>query len=474
MDIDAQVTIIPESNARSSISLDLAQRRNSSDSTKKPRSDGSSRRVVVIETGLDKINETFLENKNSEKSTSTDITGNEAEGTTIADCTENTNTSNKTNTSYNTNPDSENFSTTTDDKVPILKSILNCSANQEPIDLCNSDTDEQSDSEVTEVEMLDDDLQSVMESNMMAEVGLAANNKISGSVGQFAKSLDTVTSPRLQVKNVTQISPSTFNNMSQSNQPSETHNAELITLNNRSAINSNTEENVLSKCFRFPNFVVNPKKDQSIHLNKIAIPHQTFFGSQGQKMKCIYVKNSAGAPVVINSSQLPSANKNNVAYTMTQQKKQTRLSPTELFTNVTKRQLQFHQSMVPNNQLTLPAKRSVLSVNQPSITTGQSSFPSNHQVLTSNQPNILNYQPIQQRPSILSTAPKTVKTAPQSIPVAPPLHKHDDGEVALVKSFLFTGIKKPYFPPELAFRNMTLFECSDCHDRLVQRLQLSK
>lgn len=472
MDIDAQVTIIPESNARSSISLDLVQRRNSSDSTKKPRSDGSSRRVVVIETGLDKINEIFLENKNSEKSTSTEITGNEAEGTPIADCTENTNTSNKTSTSCNTNPDSENFSTTTDDKVPILKSILNCSANHEPIDLCNSDTDEHSDSEVTEVEMLDDDLQSVMESNMMAEVGLAANNKISGSVGQFAKSLATVTSPRLQVKNVTQISPSTFNNMSQSNQPSETHNTELIPLNNRSAINSNTEENVLSKCFR--NFVVNPKKDHLIHLNKIAIPHQTFFGSQGQKMKCIYVKNSAGAPVVINSSQLPSANKNNVAYTMTQQKKQTRLSPTELFTNVTKRQLQFHQSMVPNNQLTLPANRSDLSVNQPSITTDQSSFPSNHQVLTSNQPNILNYQPIQLRPSILSTAPKTVKIAPQSIPVTPPLHKHDDGVVALVKSFLFTGIKKPYFPPELAFRNMTLFECSDCHDRLVQRLQLSK
>lgn len=465
MDIDAQVTIIPESNARSSISLDLVQRRNSSDSTKKPRSDGSSRRVVVIETGLDKINEILLENKNSENPTSTDITGNEAEGSPIADCTENKNTSNKTGTSYNTNPDSENCSTTTDDKVPILKSILNCSANHEPIDLCNSDTDEHSDSEVTEVEMLDDDLQSVMESNMMAEVGLAANNKISGSVGQFAKSLDTMTSPRLQVKNVTQISPSTFNNMSQSNQPSETHNAELIPLNNRSAINSNTEENVLSKCFR--NFVVNPKKDHSIHLNKIAIPHQTFFGSQGQKMKCIYVKNSTGAPVVINSSQLPSANKNNVAYTMTQQKKQTRLSPTELFTNVTKRQLQFHQSMVPNNQLTLPANGSVLSVNQPSITTDQSSFPSN-------QPNILNYQPIQLRPSILSTAPKTVKIAPQSITVAPPFHKHDDGVVALVKSLLFTGIKKPYFPPELAFRNMTLFECSDCHDRLVQRLQLSK
>lgn len=435
----------------------------------------------MIETGLDKMNEIFLENKNSEKSTSTDITGNEAEGTPIADCTENTNTSNKTSTNYNTNPDSENFSTTTNDKVPILKSILNCSANHEPIDLCNSDTDEHSDSEVTEVEMLDNDLQSVMESNMMAEVmesnmmaevGLAANNKISGSVGQFTKSLDTETSPRLQVKDVTQISPSTFNNMSQSNQPSETHNAELITRNNSSAINSNTEENVLSKCFR--NFVVNPKKDHSIHLNKIAIPHQTFFGSQGQKMNCIYVKNSTGAPVVINSSQLPSANKNNVAYMMTQQKKQTRLSPTELFTNVTKRQLQFHQSMVPNNQLTLPANRSVLSVNQPSITTDQSSFPSNHQVLTSNQPNILNYQPIQLRPSILSTAPKTVKIAPQSIPVAPLFHKHDDGVVALVKSFLFTGIKKPYFPPELAFRNMTLFECSDCDDRLVQRLQLSK
>lgn len=472
MDVDAQVTIIPESNARSSISLDLVQRRNSSDSTKKLRSDGSSRRVVVIETGLDKIKEIFLENKDSEKSTSTDITGNEAEVPPIAGCAENTNTSNKTSTSYNTNPDSENCSTTTDDKVPILKSILNCSANHEPIDLCNSDTDEHSDSEVTEVEMLDDDLQSVMESNMMAEVGLAANNKISGSVGQFAKSLDTVTSPRLQVKSVTQISPSTFNNMSQSNQPSETHNAELITLNNRSAISSNTEENVLSKSFC--NFVVNPRKDHSIHLNKIAIPHQTFFGSQGQKMKCFYVKNSAGAPVVINSSQLPSANKNNVAYTMTQQKKQTRLSPTELFTNVTKRQLQFHQSMVPNNQLTLPANRSVLSVNQPSITTDQSSFPSNHQVLTSNQPNILNYQPIQLRPSILSTAPKTVKIAPQSIPVAPPSHKHDDGVVALVKSLLFTGIKKPYFPPELAFRNMTLFECSDCHDRLVQRPQLSK
>lgn len=467
MDIDAQVTIIPECNTRSLISSNLVQRRSSSDSSKKPRLDGSSSRVVVIETGLDKGNEMFLESNDSEKSTSTDTTnhlaGNEAEGATIADCPENTNTSNKTSTSCNTNPDCGNFSSTTDDKIPILKSILNCSANLESIDLCNSDTDEHSDSEVTEVEMLDDDLQSVMESNLMAEVGLAANNKTSESVGQFDKSLDTGTSPRLQVKNVTQISPTTFDNMSQSNQQSETHNAEFITLNNRSGINSKTDENMLSKCFRFPNFVVNPKKDHPIHLNKIAIPHQTFFGSQGQKMKCIYIKNSAGAPVVINSNQLPSANKNNVAYMMTQQKKQTRLSPTELFSNVTKRPLQFQQSMVPNNQLTLPANRSVLSVNQPPITNDQSSFPSNHQVPT-NQPNILNYQPIKLRPNILSAAPKTVKTAPFRIPIGPPLHQQDEGYIAVVKSLLFNGIKKPYSPPEMA-RNMTLFECSDCHDR---------
>lgn len=461
MDIDAQVTIIPESNARSLIPLNSVQRRNSSDSTKKSRFDESSRRIVVIETGLDKSNKVLLEKNVSEKSTSTDIieqTGYEGKGTTITD---NTNTSNKTSTSCNTNPDYETFSTTTEDKVPILKSILNCSASLESIDLCNSDTDEHSDSEVTEVEMLDDDLQSVMESNLMAEVGLATNNEISEPVGQFAKSLDTETSPTLLVENVTQISPSTFNNMSQSNQPSETQNARFITVDMRSGINSKTEEIMASsKGFRFPNVVVNPKKDHSIHLNKIAIPHQTFFGSQGQKMKCIYVKNSVGAPVAINSNQLPSTSKSNVTYMMTQQKTTTMLSPTKQFSNatITKQQLQFNQTILQNNQLTLPANQSVLSVNQPSVTTAQSNVLSNHHVLTNNQPNILNYRPIQLRPNILSATPKTVNTAIR-IPVVPP-----EGVVAVVKKFLFTGIKKPYSPPANA-RTMTLFECSDCHDR---------
>lgn len=470
VDIDAQVTIIPETNTRSLIASNSVQRLNSIDSTTIPRLDGSSRRVVVIETGLDKSNEILLENNDSGKSSSTNNIPvqivNEAKRTAITGCSEFTNVSNKTSASYNTNPDCESFSTTTEDKEPILKSILNCSANLEPIDLCNSDTDEHSDSEVTEVEMLDDDLQSVMESNLMAEVGLSGSNKISDPVDKFAKSLDTVTIPKLKVKNITQISPSTFDNMAQCNQPSETHNAELITVNNRSGINANTEENMLPKGFRFPNFVVNPKKDHSIHLNKIAIPHQTFFGSQGQKMKCIYIKNSAGDPVVINSNQLPSSSKNNVAYMMTQQKKPTRMSPTELFSNVTKRQLQFNQSMVPSNQLTLPANRAVLPVNQPSITTNQSNFPSSHQGLTTNQPNILNYQPTQLRPNnIVLAAPKNVKvTAPHRIPIVPPLHQQDEEVVALIKSLLFNGTRKPYFPPEMA-RNMTLFECSDCHDR---------
>lgn len=458
VDLDAQVTIIPEGTTRSLSPSNDVQRQNLTNGIETTTINGSTRRVFVIETGLDKNSEKSLESNDTKKLSSTDTS---AVGTISADCPENTITPNNTSigTSYKTNPGCENLSTTEENKECILNSVLNHSTIMEPIDLCNSDTDEGSDEEVNAVEMVDNELQSEMESNFMAELGLAANNKTSHSVGQFTKLQDTVSTPKLRVKSISQISPTTFNNMSQNNQPTDTLNTVFSTDNNRNEINSKPEENIICQDFQLPKFVVKPN-DHSIHLNKIAIPHKTLFNSQGQNMKRVYLKKpSGGDPLVINSNQKPSSSKNNVTYMLAQQlNKPKSTSPTELFSNVKKRLLQY-------NQASMQTKQSVLPVKQSLSTTNQSSFPNNYQVVSNNQPDMLNYRSPHTRPNILSHTPKIVKTAPQMMSPVASLHQQDEKVVALVKSLLFNGSEKPYSPPPEVPRGMPVFECPDCHDK---------
>lgn len=166
------------------------------------------------------------------------------------------------------------------DQAPILATMLKETPVPAPVDIsevCEVETcSDVSEDESMEQDAVDNELQSVMESNLMAEVGI--------TVSQIQKQVSpnrevSFQAPKISVKSISQISSSDFESMPDTFIDSE----ELQDYSSQSTSGANKIIKVSKE--------INEQKSMSLHLNEIAVPNnETFVNKQGEKMRCVYLK----------------------------------------------------------------------------------------------------------------------------------------------------------------------------------------
>uniref|UniRef100_A0A1B6M801 C2H2-type domain-containing protein n=1 Tax=Graphocephala atropunctata TaxID=36148 RepID=A0A1B6M801_9HEMI len=317
----------------------------------------------------------------------------------------------------------------TDKSLPLLKKILSDKPADvnigliESIDLCDSENDRVSDDDVSDGEQIDDELKSMIKSNLMAEVGFTLNRPKEPD-SNSDQNKQVVSSPKIAVKSITQISTDAFNNLPNNIKPNEIINREHIPPIQKT--NSDTSSKINVSANNISSDISTREINQvptTIQISKIAVPHHTFVNSKGQKMNCVYVRNQTALPVVINSNQ---PRNKNVRLMLTSQVKN---GPVQL--------------------ASITALSNVTKVN-------------------------LQNKPVLSKPSkILATAPKLQRPPIlQGNPTIPHQFIPDPSMESIVRTLLFQNLKKPYLPPQVPQVNEVTHHCPDCNDRFLLKSSL--
>ncbi|XP_054278141.1 zinc finger protein 532-like [Macrosteles quadrilineatus] len=189
--------------------------------------------------------------------------------------------------------------------VPILKTILSSNCKDSIIDLCDSEVDDfLEEDDATENEVIDDELKSVMETNLMAEIGMTVKKPAPEPENRL---------PRISVKNIAHISTHVFNSLSENGCTTSDSQSEQPKKTNENPINNNFSPKI-------PNYnQLRPLNDTqgTIQINKIAVPHSGFFNNQGQRMRCVYVKTTSSLPYLVNTPTQTIANSSDLRYVVT-------------------------------------------------------------------------------------------------------------------------------------------------------------
>ncbi|XP_046662079.1 zinc finger protein 532-like [Homalodisca vitripennis] len=384
--------------------------------------------VLVIETGLDKSKRVDVEsvttNTTSDVAVDKNVKKMSTSANSVVDCAD----KNLNSTSDATVTTVQNNDKVIDKTLPILKKILSdkpADSNTnliESIDLCDSENDKFSDDDMSEVELTDDELKSVIKNNLMAEVGFTLN-KQKESDSNIEKPTQ-VCSPKIAVKSIAQISTDAFNNFSNHNENSQIINKECVPPVQK--INSETNNKTSVTANNTVSEISIRDKDQvptTIQISKIAVPHHTFVNSKGQKMNCVYVRNQTALPVVINSNQ---PKNKNVRFMLTSQVKNgpVQLASLAALTNVTKLNVQ--------NKPVLSKPTRVLSI-----------------------------APKLEKPPILQSNPSRA------------IHQYTQVQCldSIVKGLLFKKLKKPYVPLDTS--TGVTYNCLECCDKFSLQSSLT-
>lgn len=302
-------------------------------------------------------------------------------------------------------------------KLPILKKILSVNSNAgstEPIDLCDSDNEEFcTEQELPGVELIDDELKSVMESNLMAEIGMNVNKQ--KAVEPVINKTVESNPPKIAVKSMAQVPSNIFNTLPQKKIDNVTTGKELVSSTNVSA---NSETNEIGNIKSLTD-MSNDEIPSTIHINRIAVPHQTFVNSQGHKMKCVYMRNRS-CPLVINSN-----------------KASNNLPPKYIATTQMKK-------ILPKQMPPIVALSNMTMKNMNQINPVLAKIPA----------------------KVIPTEPKLLKLPMlKNAPPRPHMFHLDQNIDSVIKSLLFHNLKKPYKPPDEAIQRSDTFPCLDCSDR---------
>lgn len=180
------------------------------------------------------------------------------------------------------------------DKAPILATMLKETPKTLPVNVCEMETTSDVSEESMDQDAVDSELQSVMESNLMAEVGITAH-QIREQVDSSAE--EPLKVPKISVRSISQISSSVFNSLPDNLDESEEFE------NNNSQSTSGVNKMIKVAKER------NELKPVSLHLNDIAVPNnETFVNKQGEVMRCVYLKNNERPILPRDTIFFPAAN----------------------------------------------------------------------------------------------------------------------------------------------------------------------